>query len=219
MGERHLQAEIIEIVDEFRDLLLMHIFYLLLAIAAITALYSVTDLFATPAATFVPSLVVTIYGQFVVVERLLRDRLPDGKGYRRFGSIFGSGFLSGLAIALALVALVIPGIYLVARWSIAVPTIVAENRSSSESLTASWERTAASILPIFLVYLVAMIVWGGSIWLSIVFSTGTIDVNSMMLIVLGNALVGGVSVLGWVLSVAIYRCITPDDKRFDAVFA
>ena len=219
MTRSGLQAEVIEIVDGFRNLVLAHSAYLLGAVALITALYSVADLFVTPAAAFVPNLIVTIYGQFLIVERLLQDRLPDGKGFRRFGSIFGSAFLSGLAILLAAIALVIPAIFLIARWSIAVPAIIAENNSAAESLSTSWDRTAASKLPIFLIYVVATIVWAGTIWLTFAVGDMVPGGNAVALSIVVNALVGGVAVLGWVLSVAIYRRITPDNARFEAVFA
>ncbi len=219
MSEAGQRTEIIAIVDEFRDLLQGNTVYLLAAVGLCAALYSAADLTGSAAANFVPSLVVSIYGQFLVVERLLKDRLPEGRGHRRFASIFGSGFLSGLGILLGLVALVFPAIFLMARWSIAVPAIVAENATSTDSLSISWERTAASRVQLFLIYLVGVVVWGGSIWLSIVVAAGASQVNTLVLGALANALISGVAVLGWVLSVAIYRCITPYSSHLDEVFA
>ena len=219
MSEAGQRAEIIDIVDEFRDLLQGNAVYLLAAVGLIAALYSVADLTGSAAANLVPSLVVSILGQFLVVERLLKDRLPSGRGYRRYGSIFGSGLLSGVGILLGLLALVVPAIFLMARWSVAVPAIVAENRTATESLTTSWERTAASKVQLSLIYFVGVIVWGGSMWLSIAVLAGASLVNALLLNALGNALVSGVAVLGWVLSVAVYRCVTPATNHFDEVFA
>jgi hypothetical protein len=219
MSETGQRVEIIEIVDEFRDLLQGDAVYLLAAACLIAALYSLADLIGSASAIFVPSLVIAIYGQFLVIERLLKDRLPEGRGFRRFASIFGSGFLSGLGILLGLLALVIPAIFLIARWSIAVPAIVAENATSTESLSISWDRTAASKVPLSLIYIVAVIVWAGSVWFPAVVSVGASDGNALLFSVFGNAMVGVVTVLGWVLSVAIYRCVTPYNKHFEEVFA
>lgn len=164
-------------------------------------------------------LTVTIVGQFLVTERLLLDRLPAGRGYRRFGSIFGSGFAGGLVIGIGLLLFVVPGIILVGRLSASVPIIVVENSPAVESLRASWDRTAQSKLPVFLIYVVALVIWTYSIGAMLFLGTEDLELSSIASVVMLNLVVSIVTVLGWVLAAAVYRQITPTISGLDQVFA
>lgn len=207
-----------DVLGQFRAVLLAHIPYLAAAIAAIMGLYSAFDLLLPQGPQFIPQIVVGIFGQFLVTERLLADRLPEGRGYRRFGAIFGSGLLGGLGIVLGLILLIVPGLVLVARWSAAVPIIVAENAGAAESLGCSWDRTRPSTVPLLLVYLIAVLIYAaGLATIVLAFSADTPD---GIVSILGlNAVASVLSVLGWALAVAVYRCITPGTHGLDAVFA
>jgi uncharacterized membrane protein len=57
----------------------------------------------------------------------------------RLGALVVGGVLAGLGILLGLILLIIPGLYLLTRWSMIVPVIVLENRSASEAFGRSWE--------------------------------------------------------------------------------
>ena len=213
------KAEFGDFVQEFRDLLVAHSGFLFAAVAIITATFVAWELLISQTSEFVVQLTVTIVGQFLVTERLLADRLPEGRGYRRFGSIFGSGLAGGFVIGIGLLLLIVPGIYLVGRLSAAVPIIVAENCPAIESLRASWDRTEQSKLPVFLLYVAAMVIWAGSIGL--VLYLGTVDLGqaaTAALVVL-NLVVSVVTVLGWALAAAVYRQITPTTSGLDEVFA
>jgi hypothetical protein len=55
------------------------------------------------------------------------------------GSVLVAGILAGLGIAIGLVLLIAPGLFLMTIWAVIVPVIVLENRSAGESFTRSRE--------------------------------------------------------------------------------
>ncbi len=69
------------------------------------------------------------------------------------GSLFGVGFLNGLAIMAATVLLIIPGIYVFCRLLVCVPTALIENYSPRESLSRSWTLTQGSAGRAFVIIL------------------------------------------------------------------
>lgn len=59
----------------------------------------------------------------------------------RIASLFGISLLFVFCVGIGLALLILPGVYLAARWYIAVPILLAEGTSVSEALGASWART------------------------------------------------------------------------------
>lgn len=100
--------------------------------------------------------IIGIFGQFIVSGRVARraglmqaDNVPG-----RAGSYALLSIVSGLAILLGIFLLVLPGLYLLARWSIGVPIVVAEGKGMGAALGGSWTRTRGKAVPICLAFLV-----------------------------------------------------------------
>jgi hypothetical protein len=53
-----------------------------------------------------------------------------------------AGVLAAIGIAIGLILLIAPGLYLLTRWALIVPVIVLEDRSAGESFTRSNELTS-----------------------------------------------------------------------------
>jgi hypothetical protein len=105
-----------DIATEVSRLGSRHGTYLALVGGAIAVGYSVLDLMGATGSNTIVGLVVSVFLQYAVTERLLDDRLQPGRGdKRRYWSMFGSGLLSGLGILLCTLLLVLPGIYLAGR--------------------------------------------------------------------------------------------------------
>jgi hypothetical protein len=98
------------------------------------------------------SVVIGIAGSFLVQAALVetvrdvRDGRADrtiGETYRvvqaRLGSVIGAGILAGIAIAIGFVLLIVPGLYLLTIWSMLIPVIVIEGRSTGEAFGRSQE--------------------------------------------------------------------------------
>lgn len=109
----------------------------------------------------VPTSIVGLILAFSVTRRLVkRIGLAAPEGTRGFGGFFGMSLLTGLGILAGLVLLIVPGIYLAARWSIAQPLQVAGGRSVTEAIGESWRTTAPHVLAIVLAVLT---IWAPSV--------------------------------------------------------
>lgn len=212
------------IVDDAVELVRSHAGFLGGLMLAILAGYSLLDVLSQGGSGGfgVSGIVVGVFVQYAVVERLLADRIPEGgtRRKRRYWAVFGAGFLGGIAILLGFAMLVVPGIFLLARWSASTPYIVAEDMGATDALAASWRATAEGALPVSLVYaaycfaFVVMLVGitAGSVGL------GMAD-DGLAMIIGSNFAVALLTIAGWVLGVAVYRQANPVAAHLDAVFA
>lgn len=222
MKEHYQPAEAVtasQVLDTSRALIGEHWRYLGLVGAAIIVGYSLFDWSGNTSIALLAQIVVFTFVQYKVTERLLADRLPGGIGSARYRSMFGSGLLSGLGTMFGLVFFLLPGVFLMARWSIAAPLVVAENQSSVRALGESWERTRKSSGPLFLVFLLI----GAAYFVTFVMGVGMgswsnfgIDLTRS---VIANLVSVAMSLFGWVLAVAVYRCLAPDQGGLQDVFA
>jgi hypothetical protein len=98
------------------------------------------------------SIAVTLVGSLWVQGALIRTvaDVRDGRAdedveavYRSVRPfllpLFVAGLLAGIGVAVGLLLLVAPGLFLLARWSVVTPAIVLEGRSALEALGRSWE--------------------------------------------------------------------------------
>jgi hypothetical protein len=118
------------------------------------------------------SIVGTFWLQGALVEAV-RD-VRDGKQDLTIGEMFQrvqprlpalivAGILAGLGIALGLVLLIVPGLFLLTIWSLIVPTIVLEGKSAGESFGRSRELVKGngwSVFGVIVITIGAVIVAG-----------------------------------------------------------
>lgn len=105
----------------------------------------------------------TIFGVYFLVQTMLRNAglLSDLGGSPRLLGFFGLGILIGLAEGLGFILFIIPGLILMARWSIATVMFIAERKGITESMGDSWEKTRGSEMAIILSVIVLMILFVG----------------------------------------------------------
>lgn len=85
--------------------------------------------------------ILTAFLQYWLILTLLDDLdLKRSRG-GRFGGYFVLGIVAGLGILLGFVLLVIPGLIVAARWSLASPILIASEKSVFEALRESWRAT------------------------------------------------------------------------------
>jgi MFS family permease len=111
-----------------------------------------------------------LQGALIEAVRDVRDGRADasvGELFRRtqprLPALIVAGILAGIGIALGLLLLIIPGLFLLSRWFLITPAIVLENRSAGESFSRSWELTRGHIgsaLGLILLTLVIVIIGG-----------------------------------------------------------
>jgi len=158
---------------------------------------------------------VALYTGFVV--KLVED-IRDGRrdfsvgelfssAYAYVGPLFINGLLLGLGVVLGLVALVIPGLFLLTMWAVCSPAIVAEERGATEAFGRSRDLVKGQGWPVFGCLVVAILIQvivaiaaaaigagagdGGLIALSIVAAALTAPISGLVAAVLFFDLGGG----------------------------
>ncbi len=121
---------------------------------------------------------------------------------RRFLPIIALGVLDIAGFLIGLMLLVIPGLVLLLRWSIALPILLIEERGAYESLRQSWRLTAAFwklASPIPIVVLLAYLPFWLLDWL-----TAYPDLPVSMLLAV-HFYASLVIAFQWLLCIALYR--------------
>lgn len=189
----------------------------LAALGVMTVLAIVADLypdFAGPAG--LGSIIATLVLQYEISSAMLiHYGLLDARpARRRLLALLGLNFLSGIGVLLGLILLIVPGIYLLVRWSAAVPALIAEDADISESLSRSAEAVEGRFWHVFGAILV---VWTPLV--AGVLAAGLAPENQRLIASLVLNLPINLSLIaGWHLAVAIYAG-RQNGRRLAEVFA
>jgi len=183
--------------------------------------------FAAPVAANAMNLAM-IGVQYALVKRLVdRQGLRSAEQPGGFGSFFLLGILSGLAIALGFLLLIVPGIYLYARWSMANAILLSEDCGAGQAMQRSWAASRASILPIALAAVVlglptilAMVAFMSAGFLEGSGATAIGRSGEIAVDVAANLLIYAGQIAGLYMSVALYPLLVgkPESQLRD-VFA
>jgi len=105
-----------------------------------------------------------VQGALVEAVRDVRDGRADlevseiyDRVRGRLPALIVAGLLAGLGIFFGLILFVIPGLYLLARWSMIVPVVVLEGRSAGESFGRSWEIVRGNAWKVFGLIVITLI--------------------------------------------------------------
>lgn len=193
-------------------------------VAVLTAISTISD-FTAPFASFAIAIAVLVT-QYYLTRRLIdRQALRSAERSGGFWSFVLLNIYTSLAIGLGFLLLILPGIYLSARWSMAGAALLAENEGSTAARRQSGEATRDHILPIALgwVLIVLPLIIGAFLLGGmdvIERNSGGIGVTVVALDVLFNAMIYLSQVATWYFGVAIYQLVAaPAETRFGEVFA
>lgn len=157
------------------------------------------------------------------VEYVLARDFGTPTGQRHYGSAFGSALLSVLGIGAGLILLIIPGLYVAARWSLANALVIGEGLGSTDSLRESWRRTQHNAWTIVVCYfLLAVIFMGSAVGFGVLAAvTGEPPSGSSSFLesITGNMLGGALSVFASLLTCALYGLISKPEGALDDVFS
>jgi hypothetical protein len=106
-----------------------------------------------------------LQGALVEAVADIRDGRADltmgqtfGRAQQHIGTLAVAGILAGLAIAVGLVALIIPGLYLLTIWSLLIPVIVLERRRVMEAFGRSRELVSGNGWNVFGVIAISFLI-------------------------------------------------------------
>jgi hypothetical protein len=120
--------------------------------------------------------------------------------YPRLGTIIVAGLLLGLAIAVGLLLLIVPGLYLMTIWIAVIPAIVLENRGIGESLGRSRELVRGYGWNVFgVIVLTILILLGVGIAIGLILSPLAEWLGSLIQQIVANTIVTPFVVAVWTL--------------------
>ena len=175
----------------------------LLVLALLTAGGVLIDLTGAAGIGNVAFNLASLVAELMVLRRALAAAgLADAARGGGVLPLFGLGLVSGLAILLGFLLLILPGWWLAIRWSVAAPVMVGEQRAIGEAMRDSWRRTRGHVVAIGVAELLAFVPVAAGIVLGVLFERGPepylgFDIASNLLLCLGL-------VAGWHLTVATY---------------
>jgi len=171
----------------------------------------------------------------LVVHYYMIRRVVDRQGLRSadkpggFGSFFVLGIMTGVPILLGYVLLILPGLYLSARWAMVDAALLAENRGASDAIGRSWNATKGHELPIALAFVLINLPMIAAIafqFLSARAVPGNVqpvvgDRNVVYgVMIIANLLLYASQVTSWYFGVALYQLLVgPAETQLNEVFA
>jgi hypothetical protein len=106
--------------------------------------------------------IISIIGQYLLWESFLqRGNYIFRQGHRRFLAFIGQAILISFGIAIGLIFLIVPGLIISARWSMAQAFLIAEDQGVIESMGSSWDAVLGHTTPIALSVLIVGILGFG----------------------------------------------------------
>lgn len=163
------------------------------------------------------SFLVGIVAAFLLLVAMLRKagyltQAPD----ESFLPYVGLSVLVGLGVLVGFILIIFPGLYLMARWSIAQPVLLSQNKGVIDSMQESWARTGGSEFSIILVVLILVVVQIG-----VSFAIGSsFDPASPVGIAITQIVTTGTTVISIAMGIALYKLLVVDrdgsvGKTFD----
>lgn len=128
-----------------------------------------------------------------------------------FLTYFGLAVLYGLGVALGLILLVIPALFLIARWSLAQTLVVARGDGIKQAFGESWERTSGNEFQIIVVVLLFVMVP-----MAISLTATAMLPKALSGIIISSAATSVSSLLGLCMGVALYGMIIGVPKAVDS---
>ena len=154
---------------------------------------------------------------YVIREALKKANLLPDISKAKLWSFWCMSLISTLAILAGCVFLLIPGLYLAARWFVSGPVLIAEDKSAGAALRESWHLTRGSVW-----HMVAatLVLFGGGFAVAILpyvimpdAARGT-PMDAATYVVSFAAYI-----CGWLMEVGAYRLISSHQPGLAEVFA
>lgn len=184
-------------------------------IVVLTGANILVDLIPTASGTTFIGGVVSLIAQYSFF-RVALDKAGRGKA-NGFGRFWVMNLISGLAMLVAALALILPAFYIASRWAIAAPLLMTKDVGATDSLRESWQATQQSawaLVGVMLVLFVpAIVVVGGA-------AAFMGEDQEMLSSAIGYPFLFAATALSWCVQLAAFDLLVPDDTAdLEAVFA
>ncbi len=175
------------------------------------------DTFEGPgsAAFSLVSSIVSVVAGYLLLTRYLAARGRMHEGGTRFWHYIAMAILSGLAIAVGLIFLLVPGLFLAVRWSAASGFVIGAREGIIGSLRASWEATKGHGGQIFLAGLVLLIAIIAAGVVAGIFAAISANLGAIV----GAFLEASVNAVLLAFGIAVYCLVHRDAREIGEVFS
>ena len=146
--------------------------------------------------------VIGVIAAYVLLEIMVRKTgVRSREGEAVFFAYLGLAAVSTLGVIVGFILVVLPGLFLMARWSIAAPMLIARGDGAMKSLGESWELTRgnefsiivaalAILVPLIGITIACSVLFERTDPLGIAISQGTASVMSVLQLAMSVALYG-----------------------------
>jgi hypothetical protein len=161
----HRELKVGAIIDKSLAVLERAVTPALIFLVTLTAVNCVIDYFTWDAAPLSQlgatplRIVIGVFFSYQLLKAMVQRTGLRSRGEGdAFLAYFGLTILYGLAVALGLILIVLPALFLIARWSLAQPLVVARGDGVMKAFGESWERTSGNDFPIIAVVILFWLV-------------------------------------------------------------
>ena len=160
-----------------------------------------------------PNIVSIPLGYFLTTEMIDRSGLAHAGRSGGFAIYLGLSIVSGIALFVGFLLLLLPGLTLLVRWAPAYGIALVEGVGATSALQRAWHMTKGHSAAIFIVMLVPLGLFAGGIGLALLFGQG----DTLMAVpesLIFNIGMFGSTVAGTVIGLASYSLLC---GRYDGV--
>lgn len=222
MSDGTAKVSVGEIIAACSQLVRTHFLVLAIYVASLAVIGSALDML--PRAGSSAGNIGSFVAGYFLYEHLLRQEglMAAGRTGRSFWSYLGVGILTGIAAGLGFILLIVPGLILAARWSIATALVVAEGQPATQAMSASWAATRASqwsIVGLYVIFGLAVLVPGILLAGGLGMATAMNNDASFGLALVSNLFAQVFTAGGFVIGVALMRALYRGIDNLEGVFA
>lgn len=182
------------------------------AVSGLTIGNALLDFFASQQASTLIGSIAQFIAQ-VVVTRVATQRLYPEPFPPRVGGFFLLSILTSVGVVAGLAMVILPGLYLAARWLVAGPVMLVERDGVIEAMRRSWVITAPLAWPICWLLAVLwapalLVVFIGSFWAEM-FNGAASESTNLAVLALTYFAMASASVASWIAAVAAFGLLDP----------
>lgn len=159
--------------------------------------------------------IIGIVAGYMLLKRYLAGQGRQRTEANRFWPYLGTAILSGLGIGLGIILLIVPGIFLMVRWSASSGFVVGRGEGVIDSLKASWEATKGHGWGIFLAALVLFI---GGVVIAGIIGNVLVLINVTLGGVVSSFIEAAFGAVLMALGIGIYTLVADDARQTAEVF-